>query len=277
MYATVYVTFSVLSAAFSPASIDPCAPPPPRPPPNPPPTPFPARSFRCVNRSFDEICGVVCHSALISATASAAAWSVGATTPTKSPSRTTLTPGLASAAFVSAETSFALNAGGRSTLPKSIPGRRTSEAYWCEPVTIARPSTFGTDVPETVHLSAGVVRTPAAITFISFWPFVSSPKANDGLPSGPTTFPSVTESDPRPTPPCSAARSMSASRAAAAARRSRSPIAFVLWLPNVPASGGTSAVSAITTRMLLTGACNSSATACVSEVRMFCPISTFPV
>ncbi len=49
----------------------------------------------------------------------------------------------------------ACNAGGRSTLPKSIPGRRMSEAYWCAPVTNVRPSTFGTDVPATIHLFAG--------------------------------------------------------------------------------------------------------------------------
>ena len=47
-------------------------------------------------------CGVVFHSAFTSASPSAAACSVGPTTPTKSPSRTTVSPITAAAAVVSA-------------------------------------------------------------------------------------------------------------------------------------------------------------------------------
>ncbi len=77
--------------------------------------------------------------------------------------------------------------------------------------------------------------------------------------------------------PRSAARPISSSRAAAATRRSCDAICGVVLLPNVPASYGVRAVSAMTRRMRSTGVCNSSATTWVSEVRMFWPISTLPV
>ena len=74
-----------------------------------------------------------------------------------------------------------------------------------------------------------------------------------------------------------AARSSSISRAAAAALRICGHMRGVVWLPNVPMSKGVSAVSPMTIRIEATGACSSSATACVSEVRAFWPTSTLPV
>ena len=70
---------------------------------------------------------------------------------------------------------------------------------------------------------------------------------------------------------------MSASRAAAAARRSRRDMSGVVRLPNVPMSYGVNCVSAMTIRMESIGTRSSSATAWVSEVRMFCPTSALPV
>ena len=67
--------------------------------------------------------------------------------------------------------------------------------------------------------------------------------ASDGtgtsFPSGPTTFPSESESCLRSSLLCSAARSTSASRAAAATRRSCTAMAGVVRLPAVPKSNGT--------------------------------------
>src|SRR6266404_271011 len=74
-----------------------------------------------------------------------------AATPIKLPSRTTLAPGIASAALVSDEISVALKVAGRTTLPKSIPSRLTSEVYWCFPETRSRALTFATDVPAIVQ------------------------------------------------------------------------------------------------------------------------------
>jgi hypothetical protein len=47
--------------------------------------------------------------------------------------------------------------------------------------------------------------------------------------------------------------------------------------PKVPASYGVSSVSAITIVTDASGIASSSATACARDVRMFCPISVFPV
>ena len=73
------------------------------------------------------------------------------------------------------------------------------------------------------------------------------------------------------------ARSISISRAVAAALRICGHMRGVVWLPKVPISKGVSAVSPITRRMEETGACSSSAAAWVSDVRAFCPTSTLPV
>ena len=68
------------------------------------------------------------HSGRSAAMAREATCSLGATTPTKSPSRTTFTSGRASARDVSSDASRAPKAGARSTLPRSMPGRSTSDA-----------------------------------------------------------------------------------------------------------------------------------------------------
>ena len=51
----------------------------------------------------------------------------------------------------------------------------------------------------------------------------------------------------------------------------------VVRLPKVPMSNGVRSVSAITMWIEATGQCSSSATAWVSEVRMFWPTSALPV
>src|SRR6266545_3301241 len=77
-----------------------------------------------------------------------AAWSaLGAVTPTKSPSLTTVTPGRAAAGPASADPRVAPVAGGRSTLPWSIPSRLMSETNRWRPVTSSRPFTFGIELP----------------------------------------------------------------------------------------------------------------------------------
>ena len=65
----------------------------------------------------------------MAAAARRAARSVGATTPTKSPSRTIETPAMARARVSSIEASVAPMAFGRTTLPYSSPGRTTSGVY----------------------------------------------------------------------------------------------------------------------------------------------------
>ena len=54
-------------------------------------------------------------------------------------------------------------------------------------------------------------------------------------------------------------------------------ICGVVKLPTVPMSNGVTSVSPITIVTLESGADNSSAIDCASEVLMFCPISTLPV
>src|SRR6266851_4056910 len=74
-----------------------------------------------------------------------------------------------------------------------------------------------------------------------------------------------------------AATPISKSRAAAATRRNCGVIVGVVRLPKVPGSNGVSAVSAVTIRTLSKGTRNSSAIVCARDVRIFWPISTFPV
>ena len=137
------------------------------------------------------------------------------------------------------------------------------------------PSTFFCAVPRSVHCATGDGDTPAGTVPASFWPFVISPKPADR--PGPTTRPSSTASVERSTFHCAAARSISISRAAAAARASCGAIRGVDCDPNVPWSYGTRSVSAITSDTRSSGTRNSSAIACASDVRMFWPISVLPV
>src|SRR5437762_873022 len=75
-------------------------------------------------------CGLEFHSARIALHACAAVRESGAVTPTKSPSRTTFTPSMASADFVSMDCKVASYAVGRRILPKTIPGNFTSDEYF---------------------------------------------------------------------------------------------------------------------------------------------------
>ncbi len=190
-------------------------------------------------------------------------------------SRITFTPGIASAADVSTDKSLAPNCGGYSTLPCNIPGRFTSNEYLCAPVTISRPFTLASDVPATFHSVAGVKAGLDGMVLLSFCPCVSSPNPADLAPA--ITFPFTTVMEARSTIHFCDARSTSDSRAAAAARRICGHMRGVVWLPKVPWSNGVRSVSPITMRICAAGACSSSATACVSEVRAFCPTSTLPV
>src|SRR5437763_1532628 len=95
-------------------------------------------------------------------------------TPMKSPSCTTLTPGIFSACDVSHDINFAWNALGRTTFPCSIPGRPTSVVYWCAPVTKSRPFAFGADAPATFQSLAGVSSGSSGINLASFCPCTSS-------------------------------------------------------------------------------------------------------
>jgi hypothetical protein len=136
---------------------------------------------------------------------------------------------------------------------------------------------LGTDVPAIFHSAAGVTATSAAIAFVSFRPCVNSPNENDCFVAAWVTRPSATVKVARSAWAFSAAKSSSSSRAAAATRRSCGAIRGVVPLPKVPASNGTRSVSAITSRTASTGERSSSATTWLSDVRMFCPISTLPV
>src|SRR5438270_11709338 len=85
--------------------------------------------FRSVNNVAAETPVPRVHSALMAAAAAVAAAIVGAATARKFPSRTTVTPLIASAAAVSALISVAPYAGARTTLAWSIPGRVMSDVY----------------------------------------------------------------------------------------------------------------------------------------------------
>ena len=183
----------------------------------------------------------------------------------------------APASCASTDTSVAPAAGARRTLPKSIPSRFTSEAYWWRPVTSSRPFTFGIDWPATVHWSAGVVDTSSPMALTSFWPLVREPKAPRRCVAFWSTWPSSRVRPLRSTFHSAAARSSSASRAAAATLRSWAAMIGVVRLPKVPMSKGVRSVSPMTRRIPPSGARSSSATTCVSSVRMFWPNSTLPV
>ncbi len=91
------------------------------------------------------------HSTLTAAAAAFAARSCGATTPMKSPSRTTVTPAIARAFASSTVPGVAPIAIGRITLPNSRFGRWMSGEYACPPVTNARPSTFLAARPRSIQ------------------------------------------------------------------------------------------------------------------------------
>ena len=154
-----------------------------------------------------------------------------------------------------------------------------SEAYWCAPVTNARPSTFGDrragDRPLLGRRRRRVARRS---TFISFWPLVSSPNVNDGLPSGPLTLPSATvERLALDLRLLGGQVEQQLAGGGGDAAELAGHVAASCGCRTVPPSYGHQAVSAITSGSTSTGTCSSSATTCVSDVRMFWPTSTLPV
>ena len=99
--------------------------------------------FRYSKMFWLEGCAGTVHFAWMAAMACSAVYASGATTPMKSPSRTSLTPGIFSAAAVSSESSVALKPVARRTLPNIMPGSEMSDGYLCFPVTNSRPFGLG--------------------------------------------------------------------------------------------------------------------------------------
>ena len=164
--------------------------------------------------------------------------------------------------------SVAPGRGARIIRPTSMPGRLTSEAYWCRPVTNCRPSTFGSAVPATRQVDGAAVSVSSCTTATRGAPFVTDPIDTDSPPGRPSR-PSVNETSPGLAFHCSAARATSSWRAADATRRSWAFMMGVVRLPRVPMSKGVRAVSPITSVTTPGPTCSSSATAWVSDVRMF--------
>ena len=149
------------------------------------------------------------------------------------------------ASLPSNDASFALNAGGRSTRPCSMPGRARSEVKRCAPVTMSRALTFGADVPSSVHSARR--SNGCAIHGLYQLLAVRQLAESDGLAAHfILTLPSATVMDARSTFHFSAARSISASRAAAPTFFICGAISGVVRLPKVPMSYGVRSVSAIT-------------------------------
>ena len=84
-------------------------------------------AFRYSNRPSLEGCGGTFHCASMAETACCAVYASGATTPMKSPSWTSLTPGSFSARAGVEGCQRGVEPVGRSTAPKSMPGRTMSE------------------------------------------------------------------------------------------------------------------------------------------------------
>ena len=217
------------------------------------------------------------HSARRASIACSATCSVGAVTPTKSPSRTTATPGIASASRASSEAKVAPKESGRSTFPRNVPGVPTSGVYLCFPVTKSRPSTLETGVPAIFHSETGVVAGSSATVVTSFRPLVNAPMPISCPLSESTILPPDAASDFLSAFHKSPASSINRSRAVAATLRSWTAMSGVVRLPKVPASKGVNSVSAMVKRIEPVGTRSSSATTCVSDVRMFCPTSALPV
>ena len=236
----MYVAFDRLVGRLEPVFDRALMPPPPRPP-NRRRRPLLGCSFRCLNRSFGR--RLVDRLPLgLDRVRCLARGLLGRRRRRRRSRRREppSTPGSPSASFVSSEASFALNAGGRSTLPNSIPGPpHVGGVLVCLPVTKSRPSTFGTDVPATFHLWPASSAATARDRLHQLLALGQFAEAERRLPSGPTTLPSATVSDRAIRPcACSAARSSSASRAAAAARRNCAAMSGVVRLPKVPPSNG---------------------------------------
>src|SRR5690349_271527 len=70
-----------------------------------------------------------------------------------------ITPGMASASEVSIDTTRACAYGLRRNFPSIIPGIARSPTYFALPVTLATPSTRGTDVPTTENVCFGLLVT----------------------------------------------------------------------------------------------------------------------
>ena len=97
------------------------------------------------------------------------------------------------------------------------------------------------------------------------------------LPPGPSTVPSFTSSTPASTPRRAAAAPSSSARASAQANCNAVPLSWIDRLPDVTPSFGVRDVSPETTRSRPRSTSSSSATICVSAVRMPWPSSTLPV
>ncbi len=127
------------------------------------------------------------------------------------------------------------------------------------------------------HCAAGVMGSSAGRFCASVLSRASSAYFSERPDAGSLTFASAATNPAGATFHSLAATPTRRSRAAAATRRNCGVIVGVVRLPNVPASNGVSAVSAVTIRTLSNGTRSSSAMVCAKAVRMFCPISALPV
>ena len=74
-----------------------------------------------------------------------------------------MAPVIRRAAASLTDASTAPAAGGRTTFPYNMPGRMTSDTYFCVPFTIASLPTLATPLPATVHCAAALVGCVAGI------------------------------------------------------------------------------------------------------------------
>ena len=169
-----------------------------------------------------------------------ASCSLGATTPTKSPSRTTLTPGIAAARVCRARRDEHRTTGGRRTLPRSIPGRSMSLEYWCRPVTNAQAVDLGNRLAGDLPFGRQAwssCRRRWSRRASGPW---SARRSRATCPVAAMRHLAAGGLERAASTPHSlAARSSRSPRAAAAARRICGTMVGVVRLPKVPMSKGT--------------------------------------
>ena len=195
----------------------------------------------------------------------------------RSPSRITVTPGIFSAADVSALASTAPCAGGLRIRACRAPAGAISPAYFALPVTFSIASRRGADVPTMVKaftgFTAGFDASVRSMRLPSVsWPYVTFFAA----PPAAVTTPSFTESDSTGAWSRSAAIASRTPRASAAASRRTGPNDLMLSEPNVPMSHGQRSVSPHTISTDASATSRSSASNCGSDVIAPCPSSTLP-
>ena len=157
-----------------------------------------------------------------------------------------------------------------------MPGRCMSDVYSCGRSRSPRPSTLRTTVPATCHAAGDAGRHVFGHNGLERR--VLDQLANrDRIAAAPHDATVGDRTSVRRDLQRSAARATSSSRAAAATRRSCAFMSASSGCRTCPCRTAFAAVSAMTSVIEAIGTCSSSATACVSDVRMFCPTSILPV